>query len=295
MADATTGTATIDQLIINSPYEEPKEHWKYHRETRVFTREPERRKAGYIRASESSRSFDDPGIFVELPLVNQIRPRVKAWREADYPGATGITKRLIKHWRDNEQRESDRRFFFCQLEAIETLIWMVESAPSERIGIEVPSDGGDFTRLCAKMATGSGKTIVMSMLIVWQVLNKATYPQDKRYSKNILIIAPGLTVKKRLQVLIPGSPGNYYSEFQIIPAGLEDKLRQGQTCRVVVHNRHKLDWETPEQFARKRSVDKRGPKSDEAYVRDVWLSTMRPTTPGACRRKPRWLACLRKN
>ena len=82
------GSATIDQLIINSPYEEPREHWRYHRETRLFTREPERRKAGYIRASEKSRSFDDPGVFIELPLVNQIRPRVKAWREADYPGAT---------------------------------------------------------------------------------------------------------------------------------------------------------------------------------------------------------------
>jgi type III restriction enzyme len=268
MAEAS-GTATIDQLIINSPYSEPGEHWKYHRETRVFTREPERRKAGYVRASESSRSFDDPGIFVELPLVNQIRPRVKAWGEADYPGATGITKRLIEHWRNNEQRESDRRFFFCQLEAIETLIWVVESAAWERVGIDIPGDGGEFTRLCAKMATGSGKTIVMSMLIAWQVLNKTTYPQDKRFSKNILIIAPGLTVKKRLQVLVPGSPGNYYSEFQIIPSGLEDKLRQGQTCRVVIHNRHKLDWETDEQVKRKRSVDKRGAKSDEAYVRDV--------------------------
>lgn len=71
----TAGAKTIDQLIINSPYEEPREHWRYHRETRLFTREPERRKAGYVRASESSRSFDDPGIFIELPLVNQIRPR----------------------------------------------------------------------------------------------------------------------------------------------------------------------------------------------------------------------------
>ena len=85
MADSAP-TATIDQLIINSPYEEPREHWRYHRETRKFTREPERRKAGYIRASESSKSFDDPGEFIELPLVNQIRPRVKAWRDADYPG-----------------------------------------------------------------------------------------------------------------------------------------------------------------------------------------------------------------
>jgi type III restriction enzyme len=246
------GTATIDQLIINSPYEEPREHWRYHRETRLFTREPERRKAGYVRASESSRSFDDPGIFVELPLVNQIRPRIKAWREADYPGASGITKRLIQHWRDPEQRDSNRRFFFCQLEAIETLIWLTEAPASERVGINVPSDGGPFLRLCCKMATGSGKTILMSMLIAWHVLNKVTYPQDKRFSKNVLLIAPGLTVKNRLQVLIPGTPGNYYTEFQIIPPGLEDKLRQGQTCRVMIRNWHKLDWDTEEQISKKR-------------------------------------------
>ena len=82
------------------------EHWNYDRETRLFTREPGRRPAGYVRASDASKSFDDPGVFVELPLVNQIRPRVDAWREAGYPGATGITKRLLKHWRDPEQREA---------------------------------------------------------------------------------------------------------------------------------------------------------------------------------------------
>ena len=267
--ETQAGSATIDQLIINSPYEEPREHWRYHRETRLFTREPERRKAGYVRASEKSRTFDDPGVFMELPLVNKIRPRVKAWREADYPGASGITKRLLQHWRDPEQRDSNRRFFFCQLEAIETLMWLTEAPASERVGIEVPGDGGPFARLCCKMATGSGKTILMAMLIAWNVLNKATYPQDKRFSKSILLIAPGLTVKSRLQVLVPGTAGNYYSEFQIVPPGLEDKLRQGQTCRVLVHNWHKLDWESEEQIRKKRSVDKRGPKSDEAYVRGV--------------------------
>jgi len=272
---AQVGSATIDQLIINSPFEEPGEHWRYHRETRLFTREPERRKAGYVRASEKSRTFDDPGVFLELPLVNQIRPRVKAWREADYPGASGITKRLLQHWRDPDQRDSNRRFFFCQLEAIETLMWFTEAPPSERVGIEIPGDGGPFPRLCCKMATGSGKTILMAMLIAWQVLNKVTYPQDKRFSKNILLIAPGLTVKNRLRVLIPGEPGNYYAEFQVIPPGLEDKLRQGQTCRVLIRNWHKLDWESEEQIAKKRSVDKRGAKSDEAYVRDV-LQEMAP-------------------
>jgi type III restriction enzyme len=262
-------SATIDQLIISSPYEEPNEHWKYDRETRRFSRDPGRRPAGYVRASDASKSFDDPGEFVELPLVNKIRPRVKAWREADYPGSSGITKRLLKHWRDIEQREASRRFFFCQIEAIETLMWLAEAPDAERIGIKIPGDGGEFARQCSKMATGSGKTILMSMLIAWQVLNKVTYPQDKRFSKNILVIAPGLTVKNRLEVLIPDAAGNYYAEFQIVPPGLEDKLRQGQTCRVQVRNWHKLDWESEEQIKKRRSVDKRGALSDEAYVREV--------------------------
>jgi type III restriction enzyme len=262
-------SATIDQLIISSPYDEPSEHWKYDRETRRFTREPGRRPAGYIRASDASKSFDDPGEFVELPLVNKIRPRVDAWRSADYPGASGITRRLLKHWRDIEQRESSRRFFFCQLEAIETLMWLAEAPESDRVGMKIPGDGGEFTRLCSKMATGSGKTILMSMLIAWQVLNKVTYAQDKRFSKNVLLIAPGLTVRNRLEVLVPGSAGNYYQEFQIIPPGLEDKLRQGQTCRVQVRNWHKLDWDSDEQVSKRRSVDRRGALSDEAYVREV--------------------------
>src|SRR5437667_7211544 len=268
MSTSSIGTESIEQRIITSPYEQPVEHWKCDRETRRFTRESGRRPAGYVRASDASKSFDDPGEFVELPLVNKIRPRVDEWRRADYPSASGITKRLLKHWRDPEQR-TDKRFFFCQLEAIETLMWLAEAPESDRIGIKIPGDGGDFTRLCSKMATGSGKTILMSMLIAWQVLNKVTYPQDKRFSKNILVIAPGLTVRNRLEVLVPGSAGNYYEEFQIIPPGLEDKLRQGQTCRVQVRNWHKLDWETEEQISKRRSVDKRGALSDEAYVREV--------------------------
>src|SRR5437588_5542762 len=169
-ASSTASTATIDQLIICSPYEEPVEHWKYDRETRRFSREPGRRPAGYVRASEASKSFDDPGEFVELPLVNQIRPRVKAWRDADYPGATGITKRLLKHWRDIEQREGSRRFFFCQLEAIETLMWLAEAPEAERVGIKIPSDGGEFMRLCLKMVIGCGENILMSMFMAWSAV-----------------------------------------------------------------------------------------------------------------------------
>lgn len=255
----------IEKLIINSPYETPTYHWHFDRQTHTFSLEQGRRPAGYVVATASSQAFDDPGIFVELPLVNQIRPRVEAWRAADYPGVTGITRRLLKHWNDATERD-DQRFFFCQLEAIETMIWLAEADASERQGIEIPSDGGPLRRLCSKMATGSGKTVVMAMLIAWHILNKVTDPLDKRFSKNILVIAPGLTVRKRLQVLIPDADGNYYDEFNIIPMGLKEKLRQG---KVLVRNWHMLAWQTDEQIAKKKGVDKRGAKSDEAYVREV--------------------------
>ena len=260
--------ATIDQLIINSPYEEPKQYWSYDRETRTFNRKEGRRPAGYVIASESSKAFDDPGIFIEIPLVNKIRQRVKAWREHPtnpYAGVTGITKRLLEHWHNPEEREN-RRLFFCQLEAIETIIWLAEAPDSEKVGVEIPSDGGPFQRICSKMATGSGKTIVMAMLIAWQILNKVTYPQDPRFSKNVFVVAPGLTVKSRLQVLVPSSPGNYYDEFNIIPPGLKEKLRQG---KILIRNWHALQWDTEEKLAKKKSVDKRGVKSNEAYVREV--------------------------
>ena len=256
---------TIDRLIINKPYEEPSEHWLYNRVTRKFSQEPGRRPAGYLIASGDSKTFDDPGMFVEIPLVNQIRPRVKAWREAGYPGVTSITKRLLEYWTDPEEYDS-RRFFFCQLEAAETLIWLTEAPDSEKVGINVPGDDGAFQRLCAKMATGTGKTIVMAMVIAWNILNKVTYPQDTRFAKNVLVVAPGLTVRSRLAVLEPSHAENYYEAFRVVPASLLDQLRQG---RVIVRNWHVLNWETDEQIGRKRSVDKRGAKSDEAYVRDV--------------------------
>jgi type III restriction enzyme len=256
---------TIDRLIINSPYEEPTRHWSYDRETRTFDLVEGRRPAGYVVATPGSKSFDDPGILVEIPLVNQIRPRVKAWREAGYPGVTSITKRLLEHWYNPEEFET-RRFFFCQLEAVETLIWLTEASPSERVGIEIPSDGGDFVRQCCKLATGTGKTVVMAMAIAWHILNKVTNPQDARFSKNVLVIAPGLTVKKRLSVLEPAGTGNYYEAFNIVPSALLDKLRQG---KVLIRNWHALAWETEEQLKKRKSVDKRGPKSDEAYTREV--------------------------
>jgi type III restriction enzyme len=250
---------TIDHLIINSPYEKPRQHWEYDRERRFFNLVDGRRPAGYL-ASSGQSGFDDPGIFHELPLVNKIRKRVDAWRERHYPGVTGITKKLLEYWNSPEER--DNRFFFCQMEAIETLIWLKEAPESEKQGIDIPSDGGSFLRLCCKMATGAGKTIVMGMLIAWHVLNKVAYPNDARFSKRFLVVAPGLTVKRRLEVLDPYAANNIYTEFKIIPHSLFDNLRQ---AKIVIHNWHVLMplEENP------TSVVKKGKESDEAFTRRI--------------------------
>lgn len=263
----------IDKLIINSPYSEPAQHWHYERETRGFSIEDGRRPAGYVMATPNAKGFDDAGVFVPIELVNQIRPRVKSWREAGYIGVTGITKRLLEHWQNDSEREG-QQFFFCQLEAIETLIWLTEAPAADKVGIAIQGDGGAFERVCSKMATGTGKTLIMAMTLAWQFLNKVTYPTDKRFSKHALIIAPNLTVKSRLQVLQPSHEDNYYTAFNIVPADLMDKLRQG---KILIHNWHTLAWDTQDKIDGKvakgqlRSVDKRQRMelSGKAYVKQV--------------------------
>lgn len=265
MADAAAaaGTRTIPELIVSSPYEAPVTHWAYRHETRLFYLEPGRRRAGYVKATPNRHGHDDPGIFVELPLVNQVRERVEEWRAKDYPGASGTTRRLLEHWRDAEQRPSDRRLFFCQIEAIETLIWLAEAPAAMRQGVKVPRDGGAFRRYCSKMATGTGKTTVMAMLIAWQTLNKVAQPQDARYSKYFLIVAPGLTVKSRLQVLLPAGAENFYSRFELVPGGMMDQLRQ---ARILIHNWHLLAPLDPQAGPKVRKL---GAESDEAYAKRV--------------------------
>lgn len=250
----------IENLIICNPYVRPTKHWSYNREKRKFELMPGRRPAGFLIASQDSQTFDDPGIFRELELVNKIRPRVDDWRANDYPNVTGVTKQLLKFWHDGTRRVNP--FFFCQLEAIETLIWLIEAHDSEKQGLTIPSDGGLFQRLLCKMATGTGKTIVMAMLIAWQVINKITYPQDTRFTKRILIMAPGLTVKSRLKVLFPTDEDNFYDQFNIVPDTFYEKLN---SSIISIHNWHTL---MPEEDV-KSSVVKLGKESDEVFAKRI--------------------------
>jgi type III restriction enzyme len=98
----------IDQLIINSPYVEPKEHWSYNPNTQAFDRMPSRRSTGYFVAGPISTEYNDLDEFKQIPLVNEIRKRVKIWKNNNYPGVTGITRKLIEHW----YAKDIRRFTF---------------------------------------------------------------------------------------------------------------------------------------------------------------------------------------
>ncbi len=252
----------IDRLIINNPFEEPKEHWLYIREKQEFERRPGRRKSGYWRATEKARlGHDDPGEFIEIKLVNEIRPRVKEWRDRGYPNVTGVTKKLLQFWNNKSQRET--RLFWCQIEALETAIWLTEAPPAQRQGIVIGSDGSLWERQCLKLATGTGKTVVMAMLIAWQALNKIANPKDTRFSKNILVIAPGITVRDRLQVLLPENRDNFYQSFMLVDSTMWQDLLQ---AKIMVTNWHNLA-PINENYGPK--VVKKGPESSEAFVRRV--------------------------
>ncbi len=247
----------MQSLIINSPYKAPTQYWQQARDGSL-TQVAERRPAGYeIFDVRYNTKRTEP-----LDLVNAIRGRVDEWRAADYPGITSVTRRLLEHWRDNSARQFP--FYFCQIEAIETLIWWVEGAQEYKQGVHVPGDGGAWERLCSKMATGTGKTTVMAMIITWQVLNALTYPKrNKEFSRAVFIVAPGITVKERLRVLYPGEPDNFYDVFGLCPSeALRQKLNQ---VELLIENWHTL---MPLKQT-ERSVVRKGAESDEAFTRRI--------------------------
>jgi type III restriction enzyme len=238
---AHASASAVKSLIINSPYERPAQYWLQARDN-TLSLVAERRSAGYeIFDIRNNTRRTEP-----LELVNAIRERVDAWRAADYPGITSVTRTLLEHWNDRTARVYP--FYFCQLEAMETLIWWVEAPADYKQGVYVPGDGGAWERLCNKMATGSGKTTVMAMIITWQVLNALTYPKRN---------------KDRLRVLYPGQLDNYYDAFGLCPSdALRQKLNQAE---ILIENWHTL---MPLKQT-ERSVVKKGAESDEAFTRRV--------------------------
>lgn len=238
----------IENPILNGPFQEPKRHFKFSDDGITNEIVERRRHSSYFvpipQAKKSSKQlsidFDDWNKRLEEnQLVNELRERVGRWRAGNYAGVTPTTKRLLEYWTD-PQREN--KLFFCQIEALETVVYVTEVAKKYGDGwIEAKlKDANDSSnpglyRLAFKMATGTGKTVVMGMLIAWQALNKFANPQDNRYSDAFILIAPGLTIRDRLQVLLPHDPNNYYRQRDILPPELIQTLCK---CTISIINFH---------------------------------------------------------
>lgn len=240
--------ALIEDPILNSPFSEPTRHFKFDEEgitneilkgrrpSSHFVPIPRAKKKGKQLQFETEWTKDriEPN-----PVVDRIRQRVGAWRQGGYVGVTGTSSRLLAYW---TREDRDKPLFFCQIEAVETAIYITEVARKYgdawiendlRTANDTSNPG--LPRVALKMATGSGKTVVMAMLIAWQALNKLEDRHDARFSDAFLVVTPGITIRDRLRVLLPTDPENYYRQRDILPSDLLERLAQ---ARILITNYH---------------------------------------------------------
>jgi type III restriction enzyme len=239
----------IENPIINSPFNEPTRHFKFSDEGITNEEVDGRRTSSYFvpiakakKKGANQLQFDTEWTqdrIEENKLVNDIRRRVALWRKGGYVGVTPTTARLIAYWTGPSR---EKKLFFCQNEALETAIYITEVAKKygdswieNAIRDANDTSNPGLPRTAFKMATGSGKTVVMAMLIAWHTINKRANPQDARFSDTFLIVTPGITIRDRLRVLLPNDPENYYRQRDIVPAQLQDQLGQ---AKIIITNYH---------------------------------------------------------
>ncbi len=259
----TVAEVEVESPIINSPFVEPRKHWKIEhgkppvqvsgrRRASYFYRVPESAGTGRRTCGQAELFESQKGQEVELEVVQAIRGRVREWRigarsgGVPYDGVSPVTRELLDLWRSDERMQ---RLFYAQVEAAEAVIFMVEAKEIYRKGLpEIPKDepGPEarskgtraFPRYACKMATGSGKTTVMGMLIAWSILNRMSSPRDDRFSDTILIVCPNVTVRERLQELDPALGDlSLYRTRQLVPPHRMEGLRRGE---VMIANWHRL-------------------------------------------------------
>jgi len=239
----------IENPVINSPFLEPTSHFRFTDEGITNEIESGRRISSYFvpiaqprKKGSKQLSFDTEWTrdrIEENKLVNQIRARVKLWRKGGYLGVTPTTSRLLAYWIAPDR---EKKLFFCQIEALETAIYITEVAKKYNDGwienaLRAANDTSNpgLPRMAFKMATGSGKTVVMAMVIAWHTLNKLANPKDARFSDTFLIITPGITIRDRLRVLLPNDPQNYYRQRDILPTQSSEQLSQ---AKILITNFH---------------------------------------------------------
>lgn len=301
-----TPTQAVDNPIINNPYSEPASYWLY--KGGIPSQVPGRRPARYyFKEDRVGATTGEMELFKEeneedLPLINALRLDVKRWRESGYRGAEETTKELLRWW---TRADRPRRLFFCQQEAVETILYLLELALPGRLRAtgfqKFEVDAANFQlllngdkpsfadfrrpdffprlidpssdlaalplrRLGCKMATGAGKTIVMGMIIVWAFCNRARNPNSTHFPSAVLVCAPNLTVRKRLQVLCPENPHNYYDEFDLVPSKYREYLNLG---KVFITNWHYFAPKSEQTEGGKSwAVVNKGAEPNDAFTKD---------------------------
>jgi type III restriction enzyme len=254
----------FDHPILNSPYAYPERHWELDGQGQPTQRVIEsRRRAEFITpipkprkrkgsAAQQQIVFDEGrGLSTQAQqydhtaIINAVRQQVDWWRRLPNPNhwqVTPETTRLLQHWRHHPF--SHIRPFFCQVEAIETVIWLTEVAPHagnagksflEHLANANHDATPELMRLALKLATGAGKTTVMAMLIAWHTINAVRRPNSQKFTRRFLIVAPGLTIRDRLRVLQPNDPDSYYASRELVPS---DMLGDLERAKIVITNYH---------------------------------------------------------
>ncbi|WP_211227259.1 BPTD_3080 family restriction endonuclease [Saccharospirillum impatiens] len=254
----------FDRPVLNSPYDYPARHWELDESGQPTQQVLEkRRRAEFITpipkpkklkgsGEQASMAFDEGhGLSTEeqqydhTAVINAVRDEVDKWRLIPNPAnwrVTPETARLLQHWRDH--KFSGIRPFFCQVEAVETAIWLTEVAPQlgkngERFlkHLEDANTAANpgLMRLALKLATGAGKTTVMAMIIAWQTVNAARRPNSKKFTRGFLLVAPGITIRDRLRVLMPNDPDSYYKSRELVPTDMMEDLNK---AKIVITNYH---------------------------------------------------------
>ena len=251
------------QPILNTPYEYPSQHWELdasgqptnkvidtRRQVAFITPipKPKKHKAHQREMvfEKAAQALGTGGQQYDLTaFISGIRHHVDRWRELPQPSqwrVTPETARLLRHWRSH--RFSNYRPFFCQVEAIETVIWLTEVAPAlgregRRIHEELQKASEEanpgLARLALKLATGAGKTTVMALVIAWQTINAVRRPGSRKFTRGFLVVTPGITIRDRLRVLQTNDPDSYYASRELVPG---DMLRDLEKAKIVITNYH---------------------------------------------------------
>ena len=251
----------FDRPILNSPYNYPNRHWELDKGGQPTQKIVEtRRSAEFISPIPKTRKQKGGGTQDSLifdnelstqdqrydhAIINAVRLEVNKWRQLPDPASwrvTPETARLLQHWRHHDF--NDMRPFYCQVEAAEAAIWLIEVAPQlGKVGAKFidylakanQDANPELMRLALKLATGAGKTTVMAMLIAWQTINAARRPNAKKFTHGFLVVTPGLTIRERLSVLMPNDPYSYYASRELVPS---DMLPDLSRAKIVITNYH---------------------------------------------------------